>query len=96
MQNKIVKDLASAGIFHYQIQSLFSFNDLKQKKRVNWNPSMVLIKNEKYLKKFDYVWMVHCFHDSNLAKKLLKTTRIELSFINNFYGNLKIERILLK
>ena len=41
-----------------------------------------------YLKEFDYVWMVQGFHYPDLPKEFLKTSRVELSLINDLDSDL--------
>ena len=40
--------------------------------------------------------MVECFHDSNFSEKFLKTAWIQLSFIDNFDGNLKHKKVFIE
>ena len=41
-----------------------------------------------YLKEFDYVRMVQSFHDPDLPEEFLKTSRVELSLINDLDSDL--------
>lgn len=42
----------------------------------------------RYLIQFYNVWMIQSFEDFNFTINLLKVTRVELTFINDFYGDL--------